>query len=103
MGVQGLPSQGGEDEGRPVEVLPVDHSPDAVTIDVGGVVLCPDEAVLHQPVVEGVDAIPVGSPGEDLHPSGDGRMLLVVSGWHDDRVVGGVGDGDPLHPGVGGS
>ena len=103
VGVERISPQGGENEGRPVEVLPVENSPDAVTVDIGGVVLGPDEAVLHQSVVEGVDAVPVGSPGEDLDPFDDGWLVLVVSGRHVDRVIGGVSNGNPFDLGVGGS
>ena len=96
VGVEGVPAQGGKDEGGAVCVLPVQHTSDPLPLHVRGVVLGPYEAVLHQPVIEGVDAVSVGSPGEDLHPPGDGRLVLVVAGSHTNRVVGGVCDGDSL-------
>ena len=68
MGVERLPAQGRQHEGGAVAVLPVDNSPDALAVHVGGVVLGPDEAVLYQTVGERVDAVTVGSPGEDLQP-----------------------------------
>ena len=95
-----LRAQRTEHEGGSVGVLPVHHAPDARPGHVGGVVLGPDEAVLHQRAFEGVDAIPVCPPGEDLDPPDLCQLLwVVVSGLEHEGVVGRVGDGDALHPG----
>ena len=61
------------------------------------VALGADEAVLYARASEGVDAVPVGSPGEDLGPLDLRGPLQVVVGDQHDGVVGGVGDCETLH------
>ena len=52
-----------------VSYLPENSSFDSVPIDIDGVILCSDEAVLYQSVLERVDSVPISPPGEDLDPS----------------------------------
>ena len=49
--------------------LPEYSSFDSMTIDIDGVILCSDEAILHQCVPKRVDSIPICPPGENLDPS----------------------------------
>ena len=52
-----------------VSYLPENSSFDSVPIDIDGVILCSDEAILYQSVLERVDSVPICPPGEDLDPS----------------------------------
>ena len=49
--------------------LPEYSSFDSMPIDIDGVILCSDEAVLYQSALERVDSIPICSPGEYFDPS----------------------------------
>ena len=49
--------------------LPENNSFNSMAIDIDWVVLCSDEAILHQSVSKRVNSIPIWSPGEDLNPS----------------------------------
>ena len=58
--------------------LPEYSSFDSMAIDIDGVILCSDEAILHQCVPKRVDSIPICPPSKDLDPSYFSLLLRSV-------------------------